>query len=187
MQDTDVLELEIRRRIYNHILKCPGLHERELSRVLTIALSTLDYHLHYLECRGMITGRSDGRYARYYAAEGIGVKDKDVLAILRQQGTRRVIMFLLLHPHSTHRDICNHLGVSLSTTSFYLSKLEKLDIILRVHSMKKTVFFVKDPEHVSDLLITYRKTFVDESIDRFIELWMGLDPERTQKSQKKQE
>jgi len=49
MKKKDALDLEIRRSIYNHILKSPGLHERELARVLDIPLSTLDYHLYYIK------------------------------------------------------------------------------------------------------------------------------------------
>lgn len=47
----DSLALETRRKIYNLILNYPGLHEREIARKLNLSLSTLDYHLHYLEKR----------------------------------------------------------------------------------------------------------------------------------------
>lgn len=49
MDEEQALDLEIRRKIYNHIVNSPGLYERELSRALNIPLSTLDYHLYYLK------------------------------------------------------------------------------------------------------------------------------------------
>ena len=48
MDEELALKLETRRKIYTHILKAPGLHEREISRVLNIPLSTLDYHIQFL-------------------------------------------------------------------------------------------------------------------------------------------
>lgn len=180
------LELEIRRKIYNHILKSPGLHERELSRKLNIPLSTLDYHLFHLKKRNIISVHLDGRYTRYYIAEEISVRDKKLLSLLRQRVPRRIVIFLLLNPNSSHGIVCNHLGVAPSTTSFHLNKLGELDVLERKSFGRKTTYKIIDIEYVSDLLITYKKSFLDKAVDSFVDSWFELHPKyiRKQKESK---
>jgi len=184
MNEDEVLELKTRRQIYNHILKHPGLHEREISRQLTIPLSTLDYNLFFLKKRGLVTNRSDERYTRYYIAGAIGIKDKKIIAILRQNVFRKVIIFLLLHPHSFHRDICNYLELAPSTISFHLNRLANLEVVNRIQVGRETKYHLEEVEHISDLLITYQKSFFDDAVDRFVDAWLELHPRYIRKSKK---
>ena len=66
MEDDLVLKLEIRKKIYNHILNYPGIHERQISRDLEIPLSTVDYHLYFLKKRNLISAIKTEGYVRYY-------------------------------------------------------------------------------------------------------------------------
>jgi predicted transcriptional regulator len=61
-------EIETKRRIYNFILKNPGLHMRELSRKMNIPYSTLKYHLYYLKNRELIIVRPSGKYYRFFVS-----------------------------------------------------------------------------------------------------------------------
>lgn len=184
MSKEEVLELKTRRQIYNHILKHPGLHEREISRQLNIPLGTVDYHLFFLKKRGLVTDRSNGRYTRYYVMGKIGTKDKKIIAVLRQNMFRKVIVFLLLNPDSFHREICNHLGLAPSTISFHLNRLADLYIINRVQIGRETKYNIEEPEYVSDLLITYQKSFFDDAVDRFVDAWLELHPRYLRKKKK---
>ncbi len=179
------LKLEIRRKIYNHILKSPGLHEREISRELNIPLSTLDYHLFYLKKRNLVTTHQDKGYTRYYSTGKVSMKDKQVLSILRQRVPRQIVLFLLLHPFSSHNIICDHLGVAPSTTSFHLNKLVGLDVVERKPVGRETSYTILDSEYLSDLLITYKKSFLDKSVDSFIDTWFELHPRYLKKQKKK--
>ena len=189
MVENDVLNLDVRRKIYDHIRKSPGLHLRELARELNIPLSTLDYHLYYLKQRELINDRQDGRYTRYYVGgEGdVGVKEREIISILRQSVTRSIVMFLMLNPNSSHRLVSDYIQLAPSTTTFHLNKLLKLEIVDRIQTGRETSYMVKDSERLSDLLITYRKTFFDESVDRFIETWMGLNPQLIRKMKKEKQ
>ena len=73
------LELETRQKIHNYILKNPGLCLNELSRKLNISKSTLNYHLNYLKKLGVIIGKSNGRYIRFYIASKVGNGDKKLI------------------------------------------------------------------------------------------------------------
>ena len=170
------LELKARRIIYNYILKNPGLHERELARHLDMALSTLDYHLYYLKKRELIFTKSDGHYTLYYISGKISTKDKEALALLRQNAPRRIVIYLLISEKCSHREICGHLGLAPSTTSFHLNKLVKAKIIARIEQGRKTTFYVIEPDYISGLIISYKKSFLDDAVNRFADTWLELHP-----------
>ncbi|KAA0002848.1 MAG: transcriptional regulator [Thermoplasmata archaeon] len=177
----DSLALETRRKIYNLILNYPGLHEREIARKLNISLSTLDYHLHYLEKREIIVSKKDGRYTRYFASLKVGMQDKKIIAILRQKTPRKIVLFLLMHPGSIHKEICEGVKKSPSTISFHLKKMIDAGIIEAVSLGRETAYSVKDEEEVVKMLITYKNTFLDSAVDSFIETWSSLNPEQVKK------
>jgi predicted transcriptional regulator len=178
------LELKTRRKIYNFILKHPGLHERELGRQLNLPLSTLDYHLYHLKKRDLIIGKSDGHYTQFFIAGKVGTKDKKIITVLRKNVSRKLIMFLLLNEKANHKSIRNHLGLAASTTSFHLNKLVDLEIIEYSQIGRETKFFIKEPEYVSDLIIAYKKSFLDDAVDRFADAWLELNPKYLRKTKK---
>ncbi|UCH72303.1 MAG: ArsR family transcriptional regulator [Thermoplasmatales archaeon] len=178
------LELKTRRTIYNHILKNPGLHEREIARQLKMSLSTLDYHLFYLKKKELIIARPDRHYTQYYVAGNISTEDKKILAALRQRSLRRIVIFLLLQNSSFHREICNHLELAPSTTSFHLNKLVELGVIERNQMGRETEYSINRSEHVSDLIIRYKKSFLDNAVNHFADTWMELHPRHLKKSKK---
>jgi len=187
-EDTSVLDLEIRRKIFHHISRSPGLHERELARELHLPMSTLGYHLYCLKKSKLIMPKTDGRYTRYYIMGKLGVMDKKILGLLRQKTPRKIIMFLLLHPNATHREICEHLQLSPATTTFHLQKLIRAEIIESKQLGREKSYTILDSEYTSKVLITYRRSFVDSAVDTFIDTWFEINPDHihTKKSQTKE-
>ncbi len=176
MMKEDTLALETRRDIYDLIVRYPGLHEREIARRLDISLSTLDYHLHYMEKRGLLVSKKDGRYTRYFAAKKVGMEDKKIISLLRQQTPRQIVLYLLEYPGAIHKDICSAVGKSPSTVSFHLKKLVTAGIVEATSLGRKTAYQVVDEERVVNALITYQDTFVDSAVDSFVDTWMSLHP-----------
>ena len=175
------MELEIRRKVYNYILRNPGLHERELSRRLKISLSTLDYHLYFLKKRNLITGKASGHYTRYYTSGKIGLKEEKIISALRKKFPRKIIIFLLTEKAATHKQICSHLGVAASTTSFHLKKLTDMKIISREETGRESNFKVVNPDHVTDIIISHKKSFLDDAVGRFVDTWLELHPRNIKK------
>lgn len=91
----DILKLQIRNEIYNFIQKNPGLHFRELSRKLNIPKTTLIYHLHYLEKLDIVISKTVQGYKRFYIKEKVGIKDKEIINILRQEIPLRIVLLLM--------------------------------------------------------------------------------------------
>ncbi|MEM0492690.1 MAG: winged helix-turn-helix transcriptional regulator [Candidatus Thermoplasmatota archaeon] len=185
MEGVDPLDLDIRRRIYRFIIKNPGLHEREISRILKIPLTTVDYHLHYLVKRDILQIKIDGHYARFYAKQDIGIKEMSLLSILRTQVTRRILIFLMTHPYASHREIAHHMMLSSSTVSFHLKKMINTGVISQIKQSRGSFYLVNEPDVVINLLITYRRSFFDHVVDHFVDIWYSLHPEIVNKKKNK--
>lgn len=161
------LELEPRKIVYEIIRDNPGSHLRQIDRMLDIPLGTIRYHLRVLEKRSMIVSRSEGKYKRFYVHGDIDSSDKDRLAVLRKELPRTIVLYLMEYPDSTHTEISQVMDVAPSTLTYHLKKLVKDGMINCVDRRYR----VKDPEAVADLLIRYRRTFLDSLVDRFVRIW----------------
>ncbi len=170
------LELDTRRNIYEHITAVPGTHFREIHRRLSIPTGVVEYHLKYLEDRDLIVARKEGRYKRYYITGSMGSKDKMLMSLLRQKIPRHILMQLLLKPKTTHKELRKLFSISASTLSFHLSKLLKSEVIEQIKSGRENQYIVIDEDAVAKALIRYKKGFVDEVVDEFVDIWMEIHP-----------
>lgn len=165
-----VLEFGIRKKIYDYISSTPGCHFRDIQRKLNLSVGVLDYHLHYMEKCGVIASRSEGRYKRYYVAETLA-EDRRIMSALRIGAQRRILMFLLMKPDSGLKSISDSTGILPSAVSFHLKHLLSSLIIRR----GRNGYFVSEPDSVIRLLIKYRPSFFDSAVDRFVDVWIGME------------
>ncbi len=172
----DPLELDTRRRIYQHLQKHPGAHMREIGRELDIPMGTLEYHLHYLVKADLLTTRQDPRYTRYFATGELSRREKDVLAVLRQKVPRQIAAHLLLEPGSSHGQLLTKFALSASTLSFHLKKLVTSGIVGQEKSGRENLYRVLEPDLVARVLIQHRESFLDDVVDRFAQVWLTLEP-----------
>jgi len=130
MQSNDlILKVETRRVIYNFVKDNPGFYIRNISRKLSIPYSTLKYHLDYLEKNNLISSKRYNGNLRYYIKEKIGMKYRDIINILRQDTTRKIIICLLDNTCCTREELSNELKISPQTISFHLNNLLELGMI----------------------------------------------------------
>jgi DNA-binding transcriptional ArsR family regulator len=172
----DPLELDTRRRIYQHLQKHPGAHMREIGRELEIPMGTLEYHLHYLVKADLLTTRSDPRFTRYFATGELSRREKDVLAVLRQKVPRQIAAHLVLEPGSSHGQILTKFSLSASTLSFHLKKLVTTGIVSQEKAGRENLYRVVEPDLVARVLIQHRESFLDDVVDRFATVWLSLEP-----------
>ena len=100
----EILELEIRRKLYLLILKNPGLHARKIAEIMSLQGQLVDYHLLYLERAGIVSTTKEEGYRRYFVGGKLGVAERRRIAMLRQETPLRIVLFLLDHPDSTHKE-----------------------------------------------------------------------------------
>jgi predicted transcriptional regulator len=182
-----VLDLAARRRIVEHVREHPGLHLRALAEALAMPVSTLEYHCYHLVRHGHLTTREEGAFKAFYPAEGLDRRDKDILYLVRHEAPRRICTFLLLNPGATPGDLKPATGLSGPTLSFHLAKLRKAALLREEPAGRTKRLFIEDPERVASVLVTYRRSFVDDAVDRFSEAWLALAPPERKDKEKEGE
>lgn len=165
------LELEIRREIFDLISKFPGLHFREILRRLETSSGNLNYQLNYLVKHNILVAIQDGNLKRYYIVGKVKSKEKRILACLRNETARGLVLFLMLNPNSQFNEIANKFDLAPSKLAYHLNKLVDRDIIEKKRKGRTTLYKPVDEEAIANVLITYKPSFLDNIVDSFIESW----------------
>ena len=187
------LELPIRRKIYDEISRTPGIYFRDLQRRLGLPVGSLDYHLHYMEARGIVVSRQGERYNRYYISGTTVEEDRKIMAALRIGGQRRILMRLLLHPGLTIKEISDGVGLSPGAVAFHIKRRFILGVVKKgvapaaqdvggagaccsdtAGGARSACYIVSDPDKAAGLLVKYKPGFLDSGVDRFVESWVEL-------------
>ena len=171
-----VLDLEARRRIVEFVRDTPGMHLRGIAEKLGMPVSTLEYHCYHLVRHGHLATRDSGGYKAFYPAQGMDRRDKDILYVVRHEAPRRVCTHLLLNPGATPGDLKHALAMPAPTLSFHLKKLKGAGLLREEAAGRTKRLFIEEPERVAGVLVTYRKSFLDDAVDRFSEAWLALSP-----------
>ena len=167
------LDLETRREIFELISEVPGLHFRELLRRLDISSGNLNYQLSYLTKHDLLVSIADGNLKRYYAVGKVKGKEKRILACLRNETSRGLVLFLLLNPNTQFNELSQNFDLAPSKLAYHLKKLVEKDIIEKKKEGRTTHYKVKDEDAIANVLISYRPSFLDSIVESFLESWQG--------------
>ena len=154
----DGLEQEIRQKIYNLILKNPGLHLSKIAQELNMRTSLAEYHLKYLEKNELIISiKNPGEYyRRYYSKDSPhGVDDKKILAVLREEMLLKIILLLLQKKKLRHKEILTHFEITAPTLSYYLDKLMTNGVIEVTRYGEEKGYELIDRKRILRLLFRY--------------------------------
>jgi predicted transcriptional regulator len=167
----EILENERRRRIYSTIETSPGIHLRELQRVLDMPLATLEYHLDYMTRKKIIFGETEGHYKRYYA-KPLDSQDKKVLSALRQERMRQIVLIALQNKKVRYQFLSDSLRLPHSTLSLYLKCLVESEILAREKVGYENFYTIRDEDRIVKVLIAYKSSFLDKLVDKALNTWM---------------
>jgi predicted transcriptional regulator len=167
----EILENEKRRRIYAVIETNPGIHLRELQRVLNIPLATLDYHLSYMTRKKIVHGEKVGHHKRYYT-KPLDPEDRKVLSALRQKRMREIVLIILANKKAKYQFLLDYFKLPRSTLSFYLKYLVDNNILARDKIGYENLYTVQDEDKVAKVLIAYKSSFLDTLVDKALSTWM---------------
>lgn len=169
-----LLELDTRRRIYEHVCQVPGAHLRKIQRDLEMPLGTLEYHLRQLEKYEMVVTRDDGRFKAYFPTEGMDRRDRDFLYYLRQEMPRKLALEIADQPGIGFQELKEKVPVSGSTVSFHLKKLIEAGIVADEKVGRKKIYRAPEADRIRRIVVRYRKSFTDDVVDRFAEAWLDI-------------
>jgi len=172
--DHEILNLSRRKMIFNQISKYPGTYIREMEKTLSLSLGDLQYHLQQLEKADLISSHDDGRRKRYFVKNEVNYFDREILSFIKMRTPRRIIIFLMIHPESSFKEILAEFHFTKGALSFHLKKLIKANIVINIKREKEMIYRIKDENRISQILIAYQSGILDEALNGFIDLWTKL-------------
>ena len=179
----EILENERRRNVYSYIEANPGIHLRELQRILNIPLASLDYHLSYMARKKIIFQEKSGHYMRYYC-KPLEQEDKKILYALRQKSTREIILIILAKKKVKSNFLVESLKLPRSTLSFYLKYLIDNHIIARTKVGYENIYTIRDEDKVAHVLIAYKPGFLDKLADKALSTWLEMSSQKEKEKEK---
>ncbi|GAB3029771.1 hypothetical protein GCM10025298_18060 [Natronobiforma cellulositropha] len=126
--DSDPLEHDGRRAIYETIETDPGTYLSAIGETHDIALSTVRHHVRVLEDEGLITSATVRGKRRYVPVD---VPDVELEAALSEPATRRVLETLLAVGPASNSRVADALECDPSTASHHLSGLAEAGLVVR--------------------------------------------------------
>jgi len=118
-----VLNLKNRQIVYKAIQGNPGINITNLIKKTNIPKSTLNYHIRYLLKTDLIICKKNVRSVRFFVRNKISNSDKELLAILRNNIRRKIIIYVLFTAASSRLKISQALEKDPTTVSHHIKKL----------------------------------------------------------------
>ncbi len=170
-REKKILEVDSRKKIYSVVKEFAGSHFREIERKSGLSTGSVKHHLDYLEKNGLVAHEKEGNNLRYFPRE-FHSGNKKVMGLLRQESMRKIMLFLLTHNQPNHEEIVDYVGLSPSTVSWHLKKLEEEQVIKSTKAGRKTFYaLLTEKSAIMNLLITYQESFFDALVDNVIKTW----------------
>jgi predicted transcriptional regulator len=161
--------------IQDKIVKCvneiPGIRYRELLRITGISNGVLSYHLNLLDNSGKIrVNRVNNRVTRYFSYD-VSLHETYVIGLLRQETSRKIIMYILEKGTCGFNDIIIHTRKVPSTISWHMARLKAANIV-KVRKQYEFNYYEigMDRLLLQDLLSKYKSSFTEKIVDDYIDM-----------------
>jgi len=143
VRNENVLDQDVRSRVYEHIKENPGIHLRGLAGEMQIKLGTLRYHLNILRLTHKITVTQDPATVRFYENSGTySETEQQILKHLRNPTTRQILNTLLVRPTATRQDIAGAVGITGPSITWHMKRLEEDHLVMMRKDGRTTVYTV---------------------------------------------
>lgn len=165
---------ETRSRILDCVQRNPGIHFNEITRSLDIATGQTQYHLRKLLREQTITSEAVCGRTHYYPPT-FSQWERGVIALLRRETTRELVLVLLEDDQRTPAALTNRLGLARSTVEWHLSNLADFDVVTKREQTTRSgetrlVVELEDPDTIYRLLREIEPRLSDRLADRFMRL-----------------
>src|SRR5919202_983513 len=160
--------------IYKYIVNYPGVHLRKICRELGLAMGDTQYHLSILENEGRIKSRRVGNHRHYYPVTIPNEQNESILAFLRQETIRDILIYLLENPGSSQQVLANFMNVSSPTIKWHMSRLIESDLVMTTREGKVVKYFIKDPKSLTYSLKNYMPALWNSLVNKFAEKFFEI-------------
>jgi predicted transcriptional regulator len=160
-----------RTRIKLLVSVLPGVHLRELQRVLGLSFNTTRYHVEKLANAGEIVRKEEGGFSRLYPP-GVGTEERVLFTLVRGETDRKILARLADSPGLSYKQVCELTGLAKSTASEHLARLVGLGVVkTSVHIDRGIVYELRDLARIRGLIRNQDPTLLQTATGRFIDLW----------------
>lgn len=164
---------ETRSEVHECIHRNPGIHFNDISRKLDIATGQTQYHLRKLHRQEQVEREAICGRTHYYPPT-YSEWERGVIALLRRETTREVVLLLLENEEVPPATIADRLGTARSTVEWHLSNLIEYDVVRKTTANARNgdrlVVELTDPSTTYRLLREVEPGFTDRLVDRFSRL-----------------
>ena len=158
-------------RVKQLISLAPGVHLRELQRLLGMSFNSTRYHVDKLTTAGEIIRVEEGGYSRLYSA-GIGEAERAIFTFLRRETDRKILASLVADPILSNKQLCEQTNLAKSTVSEHLAGLVRAGIVKTRQVTENFVGYeLEQPEQIRLLLRSQNPSLLRKAGERFIDLW----------------
>ena len=161
----------IQDKIIQFVNEFPGIRYRELLRITGVSNGVLSYHLNLLDNSGKVkVQRVNNRVTRYFSHD-FSTLESNIIGLLRQNTTRKIIVYLLEHGPCGFNDIVIHTKKVPSTISWHLSRIKDAGIISIRKQNDLNYYDIKiDKYTLQSLLIKYKSSFTEQIVDNYVDM-----------------
>ena len=142
--DSDPLEHDLRREIYDTVEDAPGIYLSKIDERTDRSLSSLRHHLRILEEENLLTTEKVRGKRRYFPVTR-GGDDPALVAALDDPATESILTTLAEEGPSSGGDLADALDRDPSTVSHHLSRLEEEGLVERERDGRSVVNKLSGP------------------------------------------
>lgn len=140
-----MLDNEMRHKIYEAISNNPGVTIKEITMLLGCGWGTAVYHLKRLESERLIASERNRQFRRFFKnGSGISNDSKGAFSELKNPTSQKIAEKLLAQPGTCQKDLCQALGISPPLASKYLGRLRDAGLVSAQRDWKVVKYFPTD-------------------------------------------
>src|SRR5919198_4928568 len=132
------------------------------------------YHLLILEKEGRIKSKRIGNHRHYYPVTIPDEQNELILAFLRQETTRDILVYLMENPGSSQQALANFKNVSAPTIKWHMSRLIESELVVITREGSVVKYFIKDPTNLISSLKNYMPTLWKSLVNRFADKFLQI-------------
>lgn len=157
-----------RERIFIALTAHPGVHLRDIPRLVGFSLRAVRYHLRVLEREALVSPHRSGRFVRWFPRGVYSRSDQALIGCVRVRPQREVLRALLARSPQRFTDLARGLPISRVSLSRSLRALEAQAI---VRACGPHGYELADHGAVAMRLALYRQRFPDLLADAADEIF----------------
>jgi predicted transcriptional regulator len=150
----------------------PGLHLRQLQRILGLSFNSTRYHVEALTKTGEIVRTEEGGYSRLYPI-GTSEYDRTVYSLIRGTSNRKILSCLQRGGSFSHKQLSDATNLAKSTISEHLARLIEVGVVRTNQGVdhSTTTYELTDLVRIREMLYASEGTIMKRAAKEFVDLW----------------